>query len=333
MSVLTCPVGCGTDLAQESARTYGRFGVSEELVCSRCNSRFPVVSGVPVLFADSELVLLALDREHRQKLLTEVEGIDRATRSAIKFSERERLVAQSRKPQALAVSWEYFLIPTISGHDMTGFKGFFSFVERHESPLAGKVALNVGCGLDPLGCLLQEKGAVAIAQDVVLDVLLSMDSRGVPGVCCDLRRLPFKKGSLDMVVSHNALHHIWPIEVPVREACRVLKPGGGFYCTEPNSGSLSFRVKRIIPRIAGNFLWKVARKGIRGSPFEKPIRLRELVEQLRHSGPMDTIEVFFSKRLGPSLGVEYLARPLLLAIPSLSASFFLYGRKAQRNPT
>jgi len=50
----------------------------------------------------------------------------------------------------------------------------------------------------------------------------------------DAEELPFTSGSMDMAVSFEVLEHLPDDAAAVREVCRVLKPGGGFFFTIPN---------------------------------------------------------------------------------------------------
>lgn len=324
--ILSCPAGCQVDLVECDARDYSEYGVSKDLFCPACSSHFPVVSGIPLLFPSRSATLIALDKAKRGDLLKEVERIEKTTASVKSYSERDKLVAQSGMEAELATLWEYHLIDKLPT-SLEGYNDFLSFVKGYEGSLAGKTVLNVGCGFDPGLELFRAEGAAVVEQDIVIDVLVSLKSRGAMGICCDLRHLPVKAGSFDIVMAHCSLHHILPVEAPVSQMCQALKPGGSFFCDESNRDSLAYRFKRSAPLFLVNALWKASRKGVRGSPFEEPVDVPQLVNLLRNQQGFDGVEIQFSKTLGHYCGFECIVRPLLLLCPSLSTGFRLHARK------
>ena len=71
----------------------------------------------------------------------------------------------------------------------------------------------------------------------VVDASLGMlararDGRGLSGVAGDAGRLPFRDGSVDAVTIVDAFHHLPDQEAAVREAARVLAPGGALVVRE-----------------------------------------------------------------------------------------------------
>ncbi|HEY5934384.1 MAG TPA: class I SAM-dependent methyltransferase [Kofleriaceae bacterium] len=53
-------------------------------------------------------------------------------------------------------------------------------------------------------------------------------------LCADARDLPFEPGSFDLVAFSSVLHHIDDFENALREAHRVLVPGGSVFAFDPN---------------------------------------------------------------------------------------------------
>jgi len=58
-------------------------------------------------------------------------------------------------------------------------------------------------------------------------------------LCVNFASLPFKNNSFDIIVSCFALHNLNNLDQVIKEATRVLKPGGLFLLSMPTIGSLS----------------------------------------------------------------------------------------------
>lgn len=102
-------------------------------------------------------------------------------------------------------------------------------------PLGGRV-LEVGCGrgiaLPPLAQRLRPSALAGIDIDpiVVDEAIMRAEERGVIADIqqADVRRLPFRGGSFDMVIDFGTCYHIDLAERALAEIERVLVPGGYF---------------------------------------------------------------------------------------------------------
>lgn len=91
--------------------------------------------------------------------------------------------------------------------------------------VAGARALDLACGTGRYARLLQERGAASV---VALDLSQGMlqHSRVAWRVRADMMQLPLAAAAFDLVVSGLAVGHAPRLDAWMREAARVLAPGG-----------------------------------------------------------------------------------------------------------
>ena len=92
------------------------------------------------------------------------------------------------------------------------------------------LVVDLGCGSGRALLWNRDRGATAVGIDI--SPFFSMDARrGVDLLLGDLRRLPFADGTFTKAWSLDVLEHLSPdaLRAMLREAGRVLKPGGGMF--------------------------------------------------------------------------------------------------------
>ena len=99
------------------------------------------------------------------------------------------------------------------------------------------------------------------------------DSRWMRTDAC---RLPFADESFDIVAFSSVLHHIPDYQPAIKEALRVLKPGGWAFAYDPNV----LHPAMALFRWPGSKLYLAA--GV--SPNERPLQARRLRRQFREAG-------------------------------------------------
>lgn len=97
------------------------------------------------------------------------------------------------------------------------------------------------------GPILDIGGGTANIKNVRKDAI-SIDILAFPGidVACDAHRLPFRDGYFSGIVMLDVLHHLaWPMKF-LKEAARVLKPGGRLTMIEPGMSTVAYPFYRFL---------------------------------------------------------------------------------------
>jgi SAM-dependent methyltransferase len=161
--------------------------------------------------------------------------IDRRLRHSVLA--RAQPFIRARAPwlhRALLVSRDVIL-PFKSRHGLSRYQHrALERFHRFVPDLSGAV-LEIGSDVD--GAVLKELASRGVSRLVGLNIDIKPAAhrrRGTGGpdyeiVKGDVRRLPFKDGSISAILSITAFEHIHDMDVALREMHRVLKPGGILY--------------------------------------------------------------------------------------------------------
>lgn len=124
-------------------------------------------------------------------------------------------------------------------------------------PLPGRRILDLGCGKGRFAFPMVEAGAEVIGIDLSAGMLA--EAVGLPRLRASARRLPFASGSFDAVIAVEVFEHLDNVDDALREARRVLRPGGTLAIVDKNAGSLN--AKRLwLPSLAVK--WIDERRGL-----------------------------------------------------------------------
>ena len=96
---------------------------------------------------------------------------------------------------------------------------------------AASLVLDLGCGPTKLGKLLDERGVKWVGIDAAVRRL---EAGHGPRILGDARHLPFPDGAFGAVAALYMLYHLADPVVAIREAHRVIEPGGLFAATAPS---------------------------------------------------------------------------------------------------
>ena len=220
---ICCPV-CREDLAE----------CSQELACSGCGRRFPVVAGIPDLrvFPDPYIGL----EEDRKKgaLLAQRPGqetfsslvdyyysITAAVPPQHARLYKRALMAGPARAAAALESWE----------------------RASEAPAGGRL-LEIGCGTGPLLLAAARRGYQVAGVDIAFRWLVAgrkrLEEAGlkIPLICACAEALPFRAEAFDRVAIDSAIEMVDDQSRTMTEAHRVLRPGGRLFVATPNRFSL-----------------------------------------------------------------------------------------------
>lgn len=107
-------------------------------------------------------------------------------------------------------------------HEQTNFPPFLELL-----PPAGRATLDLGCGEGRVGAELQRRGHSVVGVDSS-PRLVELAGEHHEAIVADAAALPFAEGAFDLVIAYMSLMNLDDMEGGVREASRVLEPGGRF---------------------------------------------------------------------------------------------------------
>jgi SAM-dependent methyltransferase len=119
-------------------------------------------------------------------------------------------------------------------------------------PVSGRDVVDIGCGGGMLVRALTARGArvtgVEISESQLAAAIRDDDGSGARYLVGLAQRLPLEDASVDVVVFMRALHHVPPADMldGLREAARVLRPGGAVYIAEPLTEGDFFELTSLV---------------------------------------------------------------------------------------
>ncbi len=90
----------------------------------------------------------------------------------------------------------------------------------------GAVLVDLGCGAGLLAPHLRGRGYRHVGVDITASALAQAALHGVSTVRADVTRVPLADACADVVVAGEILEHVTDLPAALREACRLLRPGG-----------------------------------------------------------------------------------------------------------
>ncbi|QJD96962.1 class I SAM-dependent methyltransferase [Mucilaginibacter robiniae] len=134
-----------------------------------------------------------------------------------------------RRSQSLDANVYYFNHPEWAEEYLTYCHRSDTFKSRWQAATGdwtNKVVIDIGCGPGNIFATLQGKPKHLIGVDVAPKSLELAGNLGYTPVLADANNLPFKSEIADIVVLNAALHHSENMDSVLKEAARLVKPGG-----------------------------------------------------------------------------------------------------------
>ncbi|MGN6869725.1 MAG: class I SAM-dependent methyltransferase [Solirubrobacteraceae bacterium] len=119
-------------------------------------------------------------------------------------------------------------------------------------PVGGLDVVDIGCGPGVLVRALTARGArvtgIEISESQLAAAIRDDDGSGARYAVGLAQRLPLADACVDVVVFMRALHHVPPADMldGLREAARVLRPGGALYIAEPLAEGDFFELTSLV---------------------------------------------------------------------------------------
>lgn len=188
----------------------------------------------------------------------------------------------------------------------------------------GAVLVDLGCGGGVLAPHLAGKGYRHLGVDLVASALAQAAAHGVTAVRADVTALPLPDRCADVVSAGELFEHVTDLAAAVREACRVLRPGGLLVADTLNATW----VARLVAVTVGERLPGVAPRGVHDPAlFVPPDRLR--AECARHG--VDLRVRGIRPAAGPLLRWLFTRRGEVPIVPTWSTAV-LYQAWGVRRP-
>jgi ubiquinone/menaquinone biosynthesis C-methylase UbiE len=202
------------------------------------------------------------------------------------------------------------------GHPSYGKKYFETenrspeFIDRWQAAIGtldDKIVIDVGCGPGNLLAAIGGTPKVLIGTDVSEGALLQAQKLGYTTVLSDAQDVPLIDQCADVVLLNAVMHHSDDFEKVLREAARLVRPGGLLVTDmDPQKGAWNFKG-------LGLFLYKIrypVYKFLQSDSYKtQEEHILRLITEVHNHQPGEGIDVAIYETVLSQLGFDYKVCP------------------------
>jgi SAM-dependent methyltransferase len=139
---------------------------------------------------------------------------------------------------------------------------------------SGKIVVDIGCGPGNVQATLRQHPRLLIGVDVSLGALRLTRQFGYKALQADAQDLPLQSGFADLVIVNAAIHHCDDMAQALKEAARLVAPGGMLVIDhDPQLSAWDFRGLGLLLWKSRLWVYRLTKKGFHRSDDEQSIAL------------------------------------------------------------
>jgi ubiquinone/menaquinone biosynthesis C-methylase UbiE len=175
--------------------------------------------------------------------------------------------------------------------------------------LAGRRVLDVGSGSGAASTIVRRRGGHPVAIDESIGMARASNQAGTPSVQGDAGSLPFGGAAFDVVVAAFVVNHLDDPVAALREANRVLRPGGVLLASTFAAGP-DHAAKAVVDATAADLGWRPPPwyqhfKAVLADRVADPDAVAAMARRAGFARADATVNVVDVGRLDPVALVEY----------------------------
>lgn len=190
-------------------------------------------------------------------------------------------------------------------HGAAGLERVVDALAAASAPVEGKKVVDLGCGNGQLSMPLARSGARVLAVDISARMIETLEQKAadegleIETAVRPAQELTIDPGTVDLVVSNYAMHHLYDDEkrVVLRSAVTWLRPGGrvlfgdmmfGRGATKEDREIISSKLRVMVRRGPAGW-WRIAKNAARFTlrMRERPLPMETWMRMFRDAGLAD----------------------------------------------